>query len=119
MEDFTINILLLAVPTRRLATTGKVRKVKVNMFLCLTKHHAMKAHWGSGGIAATILNLGTRRRVVSFTTGPLFHQGKISGTHWIGGWMGPRAGLDAVGNRKIPGPYWELNPGRPSSFQWV
>jgi hypothetical protein len=26
------------------------------------------------------------------------------GTHWIGGWMGPRAGLDAVVKRKIPSP---------------
>jgi hypothetical protein len=30
-------------------------KVKVKLFLCLTKHHAMKAYWGSGGIAPRIL----------------------------------------------------------------
>jgi hypothetical protein len=30
--------------------------------LCLTKHHAMKAYWGSGGIAPRILDLGTRWR---------------------------------------------------------
>jgi len=29
--------------------------VKVKLSLCLTKHHAMKAHWGSGGIAPRIL----------------------------------------------------------------
>jgi hypothetical protein len=23
------------------------------------------------------------------------------GTHWIGGWVGPRVGLDVVGKRKI------------------
>jgi hypothetical protein len=23
-------------------------------------------------------------------------------THWIGGWVGPRAGMDIVVNRKIP-----------------
>jgi hypothetical protein len=28
---------------------------KVNLFLCMTKHHAMKTHWGSGGIAPRIL----------------------------------------------------------------
>jgi hypothetical protein len=27
-----------------------------------------------------------------------------AGIHWIGGWVGPRAGLDAVVNRKIPSP---------------
>jgi hypothetical protein len=26
------------------------------------------------------------------------------GTHWIGGWMGSRAGVDAVVKRKIPSP---------------
>jgi hypothetical protein len=25
-------------------------------------------------------------------------------THWIGGWVGPRAGLDAVVKKKIPSP---------------
>jgi hypothetical protein len=32
------------------------------------------------------------------------------GTHWIGGWVGPRAILDVVVKRKIPSPHWELNP---------
>jgi hypothetical protein len=36
-------------------------KVKVKS-LCLAKHHAMKAYWGSGGTAARILDLGTRWR---------------------------------------------------------
>jgi hypothetical protein len=35
-------------------------KVKVKLSLCLTKHHAMKTYWGSGGIAPRILDLGTR-----------------------------------------------------------
>jgi hypothetical protein len=30
---------------------GEMRKVKVKLSLWLTKHHAMKAYWGSGGIA--------------------------------------------------------------------
>jgi hypothetical protein len=30
-------------------------KVKVKLSLCLTKHHAMKAYLGSGGIAPRIL----------------------------------------------------------------
>jgi hypothetical protein len=32
------------------------------------------------------------------------------GTHWIGGWVGPRAVLDAVVKKKIPGPRRESNP---------
>jgi hypothetical protein len=37
-------------------------KVKVKLFLCLTKHHAMKTNGGSGDIALHILDLGTRWR---------------------------------------------------------
>jgi hypothetical protein len=35
------------------------------------------------------------------------------GTHWIGGWVGPRAVLDAVVKRKIPSPRRERNPRTP------
>jgi hypothetical protein len=35
------------------------------------------------------------------------------GAHWIGGWVGPEVGLDAVEERKIL-PCRESNPGRPA-----
>jgi len=62
----------------------------------LTEHHAMKAYWGSGDTAPCILDLGaTCRWVINFTTWPLYPQGKEPQvpTHWIGGWVGPRASL--------------------------
>jgi hypothetical protein len=34
-------------------------------------------------------------------------------THWIGGWVGPRAVLDAVVKRKVSSPHWESNPRTP------
>jgi len=37
-------------------------KVKVKLSLCLAKHHARKAYWGSGGVDPRILDLGTRWR---------------------------------------------------------
>jgi hypothetical protein len=43
----------------KIDSKGKV-KVKVKS-LCLTKHHAMKVYWGSGGIAP-FFDLGTRWR---------------------------------------------------------
>jgi hypothetical protein len=65
---------------------------------------------GNGGIAPHILHLGTRLRwVVSFTPQPLYPQGRVPGTHWIGGWVGSRANLDAVVSRKIPSPYQDSN----------
>jgi hypothetical protein len=30
-------------------------------------------------------------------------------THWIVGWVGPRAGLDAVEKKKNVWPYWDSN----------
>jgi hypothetical protein len=50
---------------------------KSKVFLCLTKHNAMKTYLGIGDIAPGILDLGTRWRwVVSFTSRPLYPQGK-------------------------------------------
>jgi hypothetical protein len=38
---------------------------------------------------------------------------RAPGTHWIGGWVGPRAVLDAVLQRKIPSPRRESKPKTP------
>jgi hypothetical protein len=71
----------------------------------------MKAYLGKGGKAPRILDLGSRwRGVVSFTPLPLYPQGKSFCYHWIGGWAGPRAVLEAVVKRKIPRPRRESNP---------
>jgi hypothetical protein len=40
--------------------------------------------------------------MVSVKLRPLYPRDKAPGTHWIGGWVGPRAGLNAVVKRKIP-----------------
>jgi hypothetical protein len=85
----------------------------LGMLLCaLTEHHAMKAYWVSGGIPPHILDFGIRWRwVVNFTLLPLYPQTKGPlVTHWIGGWVGPRAGLDAVVKRKISSPGRDSNP---------
>jgi hypothetical protein len=38
---------------------------------------------------------------------------RAAGTHWIGGWVGPRAFLDAVVKRIIPSPSRESNSRTP------
>jgi hypothetical protein len=36
----------------------------------------------------------------SFTPPPLYRRKRAYGTHWIGGWVNPRADLDDVEKRK-------------------
>jgi hypothetical protein len=40
-------------------------------------------------------------------------QGKSFGTHWIGGWVGPRVILDAMVKKKIPSARRESSPRTP------
>jgi hypothetical protein len=64
--------------------------------------------------SSTILDLGTRWRwVVSFTPLLLYPLGKDPGTHWIGGWLGPGAGMDFMKKRKSY-PCRESNTGHPA-----
>jgi hypothetical protein len=58
-----------------------------------------------GGVDPRFLDLGISWRwVVSFTLRPLYPWERATGTHWIGGWMGPRAGLDDVDRDSNPDP---------------
>jgi hypothetical protein len=82
-----------------LCDASSIPRANVKLFLC---HEGV---WGSGGIAPPFLT--------SALDGGEWSASRL-GTHCIGGWVGPRAGLDAVKKRKIlysP----ESNPGRPSS----
>jgi hypothetical protein len=80
--------------------------------------HAMEAHWGGGRWYSSFsyLTSATRWRwVVSVTPRPRFTPGeRTPGTHWIGGWVGFRAGLDAGARRKILCPCRGSNPDRPA-----
>jgi hypothetical protein len=45
--------------------------------------------------------------------GRLTSKDKAPGTHWIGGWVYTRAGLDTVSKREIPSTCRESNPDHP------
>jgi hypothetical protein len=62
----------------------------------------------TGSIAPRVLDLCTRSGwSVSRSFTP---RERAPGTHWIGGWVGPRTVLEAVVKRKILSPRWESNP---------
>jgi hypothetical protein len=66
--------------------------------------------WGIGGIAPFILKIGTRWRwVVIFTPWRLYSRGKTL-SHWTGGWVAHRAGLDVAGKRSVSTPNGNRTP---------
>jgi hypothetical protein len=57
----------------------------------------MKVYWGVDVQLHTFFDLGTRWGEWSASRpGRLTPRERAPGTHWIGGWVGPRAVLDAV-----------------------
>jgi hypothetical protein len=63
----------------------------------LIKYHAMKTVWGNGGIVPPSLPSALNGGEWSASHPSRFTPRKGAlGSHWIGGWVGPRAGLDAV-----------------------
>jgi hypothetical protein len=78
--------------------------LKGKVLLCTTPSRRM----GEWSYSSTILDLSTRWRwVVSFTPRPLCPREVTTGTHWIGGWVGPKVRLNAVEQRRISCPYRE------------
>jgi hypothetical protein len=71
-------------------------------------YHAMKAYGGSAGIAPLDGSELSASRPDRFTA-----RERTLGTDWIGGFVGPRAVLEALVKRKIRNPRHESNPRTP------
>jgi len=85
--------------------------MKVKVKVKVTPEQATKAQRGSRGIALLFLNLGARwGGVVNATPRPLYPWER-PGTHCIGGWVGPREGLDWCGKSRV---HRDSIPGRSS-----
>jgi hypothetical protein len=83
-------------------------RVKLKMSLCLISYAL--CHEGILGIATPFLTLALGGGEWSASGPCCFTPGEPApGTHWIGGYVGPRVSLDAVGNRKFLH-CQELNP---------
>jgi hypothetical protein len=87
-------------------------------FSCLTKHHTMKMHCGVEVQHYTFLTLELEEGERSASCHSHFTpKERAPGTHWIGGWVSPRIGLDVVEKRKIPSAHQELKPDCPACSQ--
>jgi hypothetical protein len=94
--------------------SGKLIKRKIKLSLCLIKHSAMKMYGGSEGTAPAYLTSALDGGEWSASHSCCFTpRENVPGTHWVGGWVGPRTSLDAVEKRKIL-QFWESNPRCPA-----
>jgi hypothetical protein len=113
-------------PSEKEPTIPIMSKVNVKFSLCLT-NWALRHEdgWGSGCIDPCFLDLGTSLRwVVSFSPQLLYPGERDPGTHSIGCWVGPRAGLDEMEKWKfltLPGlELWSLSrPACSQSLCWL
>jgi hypothetical protein len=69
----------------------------------------MKAYWGVEVLLHTLFT----SVLCGDEWSALSPRVRVPGTHCIGGWVGPRAGLDAVVKRKIPSSHRKSNPRTP------
>jgi hypothetical protein len=73
----------------------------------------METYWGNGGIVPRILDLGTTKSEWSASrAGRFTPRERVPDTRWTGGWVDPRAGLEAV-VRTSPSSRREWNPRTP------
>jgi hypothetical protein len=87
------------------------RLLYLQLSLCLTKHHALKTYAGVGIQLDASLTLESDESEWSASRlGRFTPRWRAPVTHWIGGWVDPRAGLEAVVRRKISSPYRDSNP---------
>jgi len=82
--------------------------------LCLTKHHAKITYGGVEILLHAWLTLALDGHEWSVSCPSCFTpRERAPSTHLIGGWVGPRASLNMVANRKNPYLCWESSPGHP------
>jgi len=76
---------------------------------------AVKVYRGNRDIAPLILNVDARwTSMVKITPRPPYPLAKEPGTHWIGRWVGTRAGVSVLGKTKISCFCRITNPGSSS-----
>jgi hypothetical protein len=89
--------------------------MKLNLSLCFNWALRHDGVLGNGGISTNYLTSALDGGELSASRrGSFTPKERAHGTHWIGGWVGPRAGLDAVVNSKISSPCQNSKPDYPA-----
>jgi hypothetical protein len=84
----------------------------------LTEHHAIKTYWGMEVLLHALWTSALDRVEWSNSRPDSFiPREKDSGTHWMGSWVGRRAGLDTVVKKKFPAPAGTRTPAHQSVAQ--
>jgi hypothetical protein len=90
----------------------KQHKLKIKLSLCLTKHHAMETYGRVEVYTHALISALNGGEWWALLPGRFNPAERVPSNHCIGGWMGPRATLDAVAKRKNPCSYRWSNPDR-------
>jgi hypothetical protein len=109
----TLSIYFLSLRQQHKTTT------KVKLTLCLiNKALCHEDIWGSGGIAPPFLTSALDGGEWSASRPyRIIPRERAPGTHWVGGWVGPRAGLDAVEEKHFALPGIEPGASSPSLYR--
>jgi len=118
--NFTSNLIISLVPWVRfwliillwiqleLRSDGNINPLhskQTKNVLCLTKYHAMKTYWGvEVNLHVFVTSALDGGEPSASNPGCLTPRETALGTHWMGDWVGPRAGKEAVVKRKSPCP---------------
>ena len=93
------SVNCFGVPPSHYELPSCLYKCRTNVFNWFFRLHEGPEE--STGVPPLSRNLGTRRRWLgNFTSQSLYLSGEEPGTHCVGGWTGPRAGLDVLKKRK-------------------
>jgi hypothetical protein len=92
-------------------------KVEVKSSQCFLSYFSMTPWRRTGGVEVHLHAFLTLAldgdQLLASRFGRFTPKERAPGTHWIGGWVGPWAVLDAVVKRQIPSPRRESNPKTP------
>jgi hypothetical protein len=92
-----------------------IPSLKVKLPLCLTKHNVMEVYRGVEVLLNAFLTSALDGGEWSASLpGRFISRGRSTGTHWIGGWVGPRAGLDVMLEETFPAPAVTRTPDHPA-----